>query len=996
MSIGINGNSSYEQAKLRQEAASRAKEKAETAKAEAENKVSSASIQAETNAVEAENAANQASKEANDVTVVSEKLNTANLAVNSAQQAYNNVLNQLSQAQASGNDDNIATAQATVSSAYTKLQEAIRNANQIQQELEKETQEAEEAAKNAELKQQAADEALLELNIAETELSQAEAEYNAAIAELDAANAALEEAENAAKTEESKATNNTSSIEEPSHLSQEEIDELVKNGATYITSQEEFLKIFQGEDFDPNGNYILGCDIDLKNIDWKPVGNEQDPFSGIFNGNGYSINNLTINLDESNAENVGFFGITANAEIKNITFNNASVITPDDYINGSSAVGIVVGNAMGTVFDNIDISGTVQGYESVGALAGVINDAPTYITSDGKTFEIRNSEISNVTTSVDASGKYYVGGLIGYVEDTATYEGVALSDLKITNCSTSGNIIFDDESAGGFIGEAGKTIITINNSTSSVNIDWNNTENDGDISFLMETGRAGGFIGCANGTYIAVCNSDYNGNLNVDGDFNGDVYGWYMNGAHITTYDLPGGLPIDDILNIDGIDSLTPVTNSETGVSQYQVTVSTLTGLDKMVSMIQANPELADIIVFNVNFDFETMDGMYDSSIYAQYGIVQEIYQDDDGNIHNDVYIDNEIDPETTFHYSNGGYSQVEATVLNLSKTMVSGLYKNDSNEYVVITDDGSKTVNLQFNYDNQITDVTKRLQSDEEVYREYVMSLVKYYQNKMMAALKAIFGIEEEKNPPTINKAEYKKLQKMKEAGMELTKEQEYAIALYEVDFKVSNIVSNVTHNSGCGMGGDASFLSEDTAIQMYDEAGRPLFTTLAGDQLRQRMDENGELMTDDDGNPIFEYYDGKDYVGIQEVFAQRGYPVTDDDGNFLYTDKEGNTITKTVDEEGNSIFTNADGTIFEENEEELTQQLEPCNITEEFKNLEEEMQDIVSDLEAGNYPLSEDVNSNSETTSAETNTSDTVITNPEIPGNTEDIKEVIEELEE
>lgn len=103
----------------------------------------------------------------------------------------------------------------------------------------------------------------------------------------------------------------------------------------------------------------------------------------------------------------------------------------------------------------------------------------------------------------------------------------------------------------------------------------------------METGRAGGFIGCVNGSYIAICNSEYKGNLDVDGDFKGDWYGWYMNDAHVTVYELSGGLPVDDILNIEGIDALTPVTDPATGVSNYQVTVSTLTGLDKMVTMLR-------------------------------------------------------------------------------------------------------------------------------------------------------------------------------------------------------------------------------------------------------------------------------------------------------------------------------------------------------------------------------------------------------------------------
>lgn len=948
MSLSVNPGDALEQAKARQEAAKQAKETAEKAKADAAAKEAEAAAAAEKEAAEADQAAAKSEKEDADVTAAQEKVNAANVRVNTAQQAYSNALNQLSQAQASGDESAIASAQSAVDRAYQELQKAQQEADEAATQLEKEVNEADEAAKQAETERAEAEQAQKEAEAAKTNLEKADAELTAATQELEAAEAALTEAEAAAQAEEVEGT------QAAEHLSQEEIDKLVQEeGYTYITSKEQFLEIFQNGGIDLNGNYILGCDMDLSDIEnWQSVGDADNPFKGVFNGNGYSIDNLTINAGD-NAENVGFFGVTENATITNVSFNNANVISPDDYINGSSAVGIVAGTARGTTFDNIDVSGSVAGYESVGGLVGVINDN-SYFLPDGTPVDVGNSSISNVNTAVDTKGKYFVGGLAGYVKDTSTGEGVATRDLMISNCNTSGNIVFDEEAAGGLIGEAGKTIITINNCESSVDISWNNAEDDSDISFLMETGRAGGFIGCVNGSYIAICNSEYKGNLDVDGDFKGDWYGWYMNDAHVTVYELSGGLPVDDILNIEGIDALTPVTDPATGVSNYQVTVSTLTGLDKMVTMLQANPALADMITFNVNFDFETMDGMYDPSVYEQYGVVQHLYEDEDGTVHNDVYIDNEIDLETTFHQGempecSGTPIIVECVELN--QTMVSGLYKDADGNYVVNTSEGLKNVNMNFNYEDQVTDVTKRLEADEVRYREYITQMVQYYQNKMYESLRAIYSYDEDKSLPVINKAEYKKLQKMQEAGMELTDEQKLAMAVYEVDYKVMNLVSDTTHNYGCGMGGNASFLDESKAIQMLDEAGRPLFTTLNGDQLRQRMDAEGNLLTDDEGNPVYENLDGSDYEGLAEVFAQRGYPVTDDDGNFLYTDKEGNSVTKFVDDEGNTSYKNADGTDYEGAEEDLKQQLEPYDNAGEYQDLEKEMKDLLEEVESGAY---------------------------------------------
>ena len=77
----------------------------------------------------------------------------------------------------------------------------------------------------------------------------------------------------------------------------------------------------------------------------------------------------------------------------------------------------------------------------------------------------------------------------------------------------------------------------------------------------------------------------------------------------------------------------------------------------------------------------------------------------------------------------------------------------------------------------------------------------------------------------------------------------------------------------------------------------------------------------------------------------------VTDDDGNFLYTDKEGNSVTKLVDDEGNISYKNADGTDYKGAEEDLKQQLEPYDNAGEYQDLENEMKDLLEEVESGAY---------------------------------------------
>ena len=73
---------------------------------------------------------------------------------------------------------------------------------------------------------------------------------------------------------------------------------------------------------------------------WQPVGDSNNAFNAIFDGNGYVIRNLAI---RSELTNIGLFGVTtANASIRNVGLvNNLS-----DY-TGSSASNIYIGGLVG-------------------------------------------------------------------------------------------------------------------------------------------------------------------------------------------------------------------------------------------------------------------------------------------------------------------------------------------------------------------------------------------------------------------------------------------------------------------------------------------------------------------------------------------------------------------------------------------------------------------------------------------------------------------------
>lgn len=66
-----------------------------------------------------------------------------------------------------------------------------------------------------------------------------------------------------------------------------------------VTTENELVSI--GSSYPLSGNYILDNDITLTD-EWQPIGNENEPFTGIFDGNDYTIYNLTVTKRYDNDE----------------------------------------------------------------------------------------------------------------------------------------------------------------------------------------------------------------------------------------------------------------------------------------------------------------------------------------------------------------------------------------------------------------------------------------------------------------------------------------------------------------------------------------------------------------------------------------------------------------------------------------------------------------------------------------------------------------------
>lgn len=139
------------------------------------------------------------------------------------------------------------------------------------------------------------------------------------------------------------------------------IEEYFRSNTTLYLTNEIQLRAFA--EYVNNGNSCYGKRIELLNnikidssIDWTPIGNSHSEFSGTFDGNGYTITNLTYKSRESyEAEggnyNIGLFGVVSeNGYIENVKVNNSNIVIPEGVnINSVFNVGNVVGLSYGPI-----------------------------------------------------------------------------------------------------------------------------------------------------------------------------------------------------------------------------------------------------------------------------------------------------------------------------------------------------------------------------------------------------------------------------------------------------------------------------------------------------------------------------------------------------------------------------------------------------------------------------------------------------------------------
>ena len=197
----------------------------------------------------------------------------------------------------------------------------------------------------------------------------------------------------------------------------------------YITTAQQLKQLadeVNAGDSKSDKTYLLANDIDLSAYaNWTPIGrfdppDDMLPFSGVFDGQGYSITGLKIS---GNEEARGLFGYAYCSAIRNVVIRNPE-------IQGGDKVGALVGHQAYSregIENCAVIGGKIQGSNRAGGLVGNMEESP-----------IKNC----YTTCEVIATDYYAGGIVG-----AHKVGSGLE-----NCYATGNV--SGPNSGGIAGQA--------------------------------------------------------------------------------------------------------------------------------------------------------------------------------------------------------------------------------------------------------------------------------------------------------------------------------------------------------------------------------------------------------------------------------------------------------------------------------------------------------------------------------------------------------------
>lgn len=174
------------------------------------------------------------------------------------------------------------------------------------------------------------------------------------------------------------------------------------------------LEQLQAMNTNKRGNYALRNGIGAVSTttgNFTPIGTADVPFTGKFDGLAGNVDGIDFAIFDLNVKggsNLGLFGVTQNAEIRNV------LLTGGEVSGSGNNIGALVGLAENTTIENVRNSINVTGGNNVGGIVGSATGA---------------TKISDILNTGDIKGFANVGGVAGSLEGTENVD-VVISDAE--------------------------------------------------------------------------------------------------------------------------------------------------------------------------------------------------------------------------------------------------------------------------------------------------------------------------------------------------------------------------------------------------------------------------------------------------------------------------------------------------------------------------------------------------------------------------------------
>lgn len=197
-----------------------------------------------------------------------------------------------------------------------------------------------------------------------------------------------------------------------------------------LGSIEQPFLIGSRSDFDqirlaPDAHFQITNNIDFEGVIWQPISNV---FSGILDGNGYSIQNFYTN--DSFGTHSAIFSSIQDAVIRNLSVHGSA-----EAHEAGRNVALLTGHSLRSVFESVHVFGTVYHHWS----------DPAFVTEWVGLISGRsaNDHFIRCSATGSASGRVYVGGITGGMSSGVVDECYANVIIEVRRFHSGGALIGD-------------------------------------------------------------------------------------------------------------------------------------------------------------------------------------------------------------------------------------------------------------------------------------------------------------------------------------------------------------------------------------------------------------------------------------------------------------------------------------------------------------------------------------------------------------------------